>query len=124
MIYPVAVLTIACVGLGYGLFTFAHGRLVGADVAEWERLHSSGLLAVNSSLAQDFRTVTYLLQTISGAVEMQTEPWVRGYFTLLRAVQSLARSARPLEQELRRLVAYQAVQYRLACARMADVAAE
>lgn len=124
MIYPIAVLALACLGLGYGLFAFAHGRLIGIDVAEWERLHASGLLERNNSLAQDFRTVTYLLHTISGAVEMETEPWVRGYFIVLRGLQGVAGSARPLQQELRRLVAYQAVQYRLACARMAQVAAD
>lgn len=124
MIYPIAVLAMASLGLGYGVFAFAHGRLIGIDVAEWERLHASGLLERNNSLAQDFRTVTYLLHTISGAVEMETEPWVRGYFTVLRGLQSVAGSARPLQQELRRLVAYQAVQYRLACARMAQFAAD
>jgi hypothetical protein len=65
MIYPIAVLALACLGLGYGVFAFAHGRLIGIDVAEWERLHASGLLERNNSLAQDFRTVTYLLHTIS-----------------------------------------------------------
>lgn len=122
--YSVAVLALACLGLGYGLFAFAHGRLIGAEVAEWERLRASGLLPQGNNLARDFRTVTYLLQAIASAVEMPSEPWVRVYFVALRAVQFVCRSARPVEQELRRLVAYQAVQYRLACARIAAVAAE
>lgn len=122
--YSVTVLALACVGLGYGLFAFAHGRLNGLEVAEWERLRASGLLPPGNSLAQDFHTVTYLLQAIASAVEMPGEPWVRSYFVALRAVQFVCRSAQPVEQELRRLVAYQAGQYRLACARMATLTAE
>lgn len=122
--YPVAVLAIACAGLGYGLFAFSHGRLLGAELAEWERLRANGLLPRANSLAQDFRTVTYLLDAIASAAEMQSEPWVRVYFVILRAVHFVLRSAQPVERELRRLVAYQAVQYRLACTRMAEFAAE
>lgn len=122
--YSVMVLAIACFGLGYGLFAFAHGRLAGAEIAEWERLRASGLLPQANNLGQDFRTVTYLLQTIASAVEMPSEPWVRAYFVALRGVQLVLSSAHPVEQELRRLVAYQALQYRLACSRMAEITSE
>lgn len=122
--YSIAILIISVVALVYCLYAFAHSRLLEADVLELERLHQEGLLPISNSLEQDFETVSYLLNAIAPTVYMRQELWVRLYFLCLRASRGLLASSARLEQEMKRLVAYQSGHYRNACARLADYSAE
>jgi len=109
--------------LGYALCAFSHARLQDADVQELERLHREGLLSPNSSLEEDFRTVSYLLDTIAPAVYMRQEVWVRLYYWVLRVSRMTVSYSAGLELELRRLVAHQSYNYRIACSRLAEIRA-
>ncbi|MHB8733888.1 MAG: hypothetical protein ACYC6M_01175 [Terriglobales bacterium] len=122
-VYSVLILLSSLGILGYALCAFSHARLQDADVQELERLHREGLLSPNSTLEQDFRTISYLLDTIAPAVYMRQEIWVRLYYYVLRISRLTVSYSASLELELRRLVAHQSHNYRIACGRLAEIRA-
>jgi hypothetical protein len=121
--YSVLVLLTSLAGLTCGLFAFAHARLMSADLREIDRLHSEGLLRAGASLEEDYRELTYMVDTIAPAVYMRQEIWVKLYYVLLRTSKAFARYSDVLDREMQRLVAHQCGNYREACARLAEIRA-
>jgi hypothetical protein len=71
---------------------------------------------------QDYRTLTYLLTTVAGAVSLPAEFWISAYWVVIRACGLLA--AKPwVERQTQLLAAYQACRYRTAVNRLLELAA-
>ncbi len=120
-IYSLVILLVSVIVLLYAIYSFARVRLMAADIAELERLRQEGLLPVGSTLDQDYRTLSFLLDSIAPAVYMRQEIWVRFYYLCLQAARLLTSSSERVDTEMRRLVAYQSANYRIACSRLAEI---
>jgi hypothetical protein len=122
-IFSIFVLLSSSLVLLYGLYAFAHARLLNADLGEISRLHNQGLLRAEASVEENYRELAHMLNEIAPAVYMRQEIWIKWYYYVLRAATAFSRYSEPLNLEMRRLLAYQCSNYREACARMEEIRA-
>ncbi|MGH9486590.1 MAG: hypothetical protein ACRD04_03250 [Terriglobales bacterium] len=117
MMYSIVLLVIAFGVLAYSIFSFAHVKVTEADMSELDRLRRDGVLPDQARLVEDFQYIHAKVAHVAPAVYLRQESWLLLYFQLVR----LARWLRPgtgLDNELRRLNAFQAHHYWVAMQRL------
>lgn len=114
------ILIFSLVLLLYLLYWFAHARMLTADLAEFEHLRQQGTLS-GDNLEQDYSRICALLDEVAPAACVRQEAWVRVYYYMLRTGRLFTSYSQALEDEMRRLVAYQSMLYRVACSRLAEL---
>lgn len=107
---PVLTLILSFAILIMWLLVMSHAHVQGADFAILERLHDCGLIG-HTTTKDDYRTLSYLLTTVAPAQYARQQRWITMYFHSLAIAQSVLRHSRIVEQEMRRVVAFQAVCY-------------